>query len=347
MTSSIQLLDCTLRDGGYINDWNFGHEHLVSIFKRVVDAGVDIIEIGFLDERRMFDWNRSIMPDTDSPGKLYDGLDKKNTLVLGMIDYGTCGLEHVKPAEESFLDGIRVIFKKHHRKEAMAFCGRLRELGYMVFAQLVSVTSYGEEELMDLAELANEAMPDVVSMVDTYGLMHQDKLLRYFDSLNQYLKPEIGIGYHGHNNFQMGYANCMEYLRRSRSYNRKIVVDGTLYGMGKAAGNAPIELIAMHLNAVYGRKYGIGHLLEAIDTDIFSFYKAPPWGYNLYYFMSAYNECHPNYVTYLVNKQTLSIQSVNEVLGQIENEKKLLYDEEYINRLYLRYLDGVRENPPA
>ncbi len=335
----IQLLDCTLRDGGYINDWKFGHDNLISIFERLVDAGTDIIEIGFLDARRTFDLNRSIMPDTDCVEKIYGGLDKKHALVVGMIDYGTCSLKHISKAGDSFLDGIRVIFKKHLYEEALAFCKNLKDLGYLVFAQLVSVTSYQDEELIRLADLANEVMPYAVSIVDTYGLMHQDNLLHDLDILNVHLKPEIGIGYHGHNNFQMGYANCIEYLQRSVSFHRRVVVDGTLYGMGKSAGNVPIELIAMHLNTVYGKSYRIDQFLEAIDTNIALFTQPAAWGYSLYYFISAYHDCHPGYVFYLIHKRTLSIQSVNEVLGQIEPEKRLLYDEDYIEHLYFTYLD--------
>ena len=81
-----QLLDCTLRDGGYINDWEFGHANIIEIFERLVSAGVEYIEIGFLDERREFDINRTIMPDTESANKIFKGIDKGNSLVLGMID---------------------------------------------------------------------------------------------------------------------------------------------------------------------------------------------------------------------------------------------------------------------
>ena len=89
------LLDCTLRDGGYINDWEFGHDNIVNIFERVVKSGVDVIEIGFLDDRRPFDINRSIMPDTDSVQRIYGRLDRKNTMVVRKIDYSTCDLSHV------------------------------------------------------------------------------------------------------------------------------------------------------------------------------------------------------------------------------------------------------------
>lgn len=334
----IKLLDCTLRDGGYINDWNFGHDNLVSVFERLVDAGVDIIEIGFLDERREFDINRSIMPNTDCVEKIYGELDRKGAMVVGMIDYGTCSLENIKPASESFLDGIRVIFKKHLREQAMAYCGELKALGYKVFAQLVSVTSYNEEEMLDLVRLANHYKPYAVSMVDTYGLMHQNNLMHYFNLLNDNLDIEIGLGYHAHNNFQMGYANCIAML--SNDIEREMVVDGTIYGMGKSAGNAPIELIAMHLNHVRGANYSISQILEAIDSNISQFYEPAAWGYNMFYYLAASNDCHPSYVSYLMDKRTLSVKSINELLGKLEGEKKLLYDKNYIEALYVEYQEN-------
>lgn len=87
---NIKLLDCTLRDGGYLNDWRFGYSNIVSIFERLVDAGVDIIEVGFIDERRPFDIDRSIFPDTASCDKIYGKLKKGKSMVVGMIDFGTC-----------------------------------------------------------------------------------------------------------------------------------------------------------------------------------------------------------------------------------------------------------------
>ena len=332
---NLRLLDCTLRDGGYVNDWNFGHDNIVSIFERLVDVGVDVIEVGFLDERRPFDINRSIMPDTDSVAKIYGDLNKKNTMVVGMIDYGTCGLEHISPAADSYLDGIRVIFKKHLREPAMQYCKALKDKGYKVFAQLVSVTSYDDEEMLDLIRLANEIKPYAVSMVDTYGLMHQNNLMHYFKLLNDNLDPEIGLGYHAHNNFQMGYANCIAML--ANKIDRMMIVDGSIYGMGKSAGNAPLELVAMHMNNEYGKKYQISQILEAIDSVIVNFYQSATWGYNVFYYLAASNDCHPSYVSYLMEKKTLSVKSINEILGCLQGEKKLLYDKNYIEDLYVDY----------
>lgn len=331
----IRLLDCTLRDGGYVNDWEFGHDNLLSVFERVVGAGVDIIEVGFLDERRPFDINRSIMPDSASVEKIFGGVDRKQTMVVGMIDYGTCSIENIQPCAESYLDGIRVIFKKHLREPAMEFCAQLKALGYKVFSQLVSITSYEDDELLDLVRLANDVKPYAVSMVDTYGLLHQDTLMHYFKILNDNLDSEISLGYHSHNNFQLGYANCIEML--AHPVERDVLVDATIYGMGKSAGNTPIELLAMHLNEHYGKNYQISQFLEAIDANIMNIYKQSPWGYNMFFYVAASNDCHPNYVSYLMEKRTLSVKSINEILGKLEGEKKLLYDESYIENLYMEY----------
>lgn len=333
----VRLLDCTLRDGGYLNDWKFNHNNIVSIFERIVDAGTDVIEIGFLDERRSFDIDRTIMPDTDCVEKIFGELNRKGTKVFGMIDYGTCSLKNIRPCSESYLDGIRVIFKKHLRREALEFCRELKRLGYCVFAQLVSVTSYTDEEMLDLIRLANEAGPDAVSMVDTYGLMHQNNLMHYFNLLNAGLNPSMMLGYHGHNNFQMGYANCIAMLQQSALVQRMLLVDGSLYGMGKSAGNAPIELVAMFMNRTMGKHYHISQYLEAIDANIMQFYTPATWGYNMFFYIAGFNDCHPNYVKQLMNKRTLSVKQINELLGHLEGEKKLLYDEAYMETLYVRY----------
>ena len=333
----ISLLDCTLRDGGYVNDWEFGNNNLINIFERLVDSKVDTIEVGFLDERRPFDPNRSIMPDTKSVDKIYGHLDKGSSSVIAMIDYGTCGLSNIQPCSETMLDGIRVIFKKHLREPALEFCSELKKLGYKVYAQLVSVTSYNDFELLDLIRLANEVKPYAVSMVDTYGLMHQNNLMHYFDMLDNNLDTEIALGYHGHNNFQMGYANCISVINKVNYTKRNLLVDGSIYGMGKSAGNAPLELIMMHLNRLSPDRYDIGQILEAIDGTISQYYTPATWGYNLFFYVAALNNCHPNYVSFLMNKKTLSVKAITELLGCIPEESALLYNEQCIEDIYIKY----------
>lgn len=331
----IRLLDCTLRDGGYINDWNFGLNTTISVIERLVEANMDVIEIGFLDERQPFNIERTIQPDTSCYDKILAGIDRKNSMLVAMIDYGTCGLDKIAPCKESLLDGIRVIFKLPKMREAVAFGRELTKLGYAVFLQMVSITSYSDRDVLDFVDLVNEEPPYGVSMVDTYGLLHKDELLHYFHLLDYNLHPSIRIGYHSHNNFQLAYANTCEVIKRKARH--AIVVDGTLYGMGKSAGNAPVELIAMYLNENYGKNYDISQLLEAIDTNIMNIYREKYWGYNLLYFLAASNDCHPSYISYLLDKKTLSVKAINEIVAQIPHNKKLDYDKVCIKQLYTRY----------
>ena len=333
----IELLDCTVRDGGYNNDWEFGHDTLVSIFERVVSAEIDFMELGFLDQRRPFDINHSIMPDTECMRKIYGKLDRKNTKLVGMIDFGTCDLSHIQPCKDSFLDGIRVIFKKHLREPAMAFCKQLKDMGYIVFSQLVSITSYTDEELMDLIRLVNEVKPYAVSMVDTYGLLHKNNLFHYYELLDKYVDPHVAVGYHSHNNFQLAYANSIELINYHKDKERTLLCDGSLFGMGKGAGNAPIELLSMYMNDNYGKHYHLSQLLEAIDANILPLYNKYHWGYAMKPFIAASNDCHPNYVSYLLDKHTLSVKSINEILKGLQGDKKLLFDKDYIEQLYLDY----------
>lgn len=333
----ISLLDCTLRDGGYINDWKFGRTNLVSIFERLVDAKVDIIEVGFLDDRRPFDMDRSIFPDTMSAAHIFGSLDKKNAMIVGMIDFGTCVIENLQPCEESCLDGIRVIFKKGKMYPAMEYCRQIKKLGYKVFAQLVSVTSYSDAELLELIELVNDVKPFAVSMVDTYGLLDSEALLHIYKILDEYVDIQIRIGFHAHNNFQLGYANALAFLQYPGRH--EIVVDGTLYGMGKSAGNAPIELIAMTLNGKYEGQYCIDAMLEAINESVMEIYREKPWGYNLFFYLCAKNRCHPNYLADFRREENLSESMIDQLLSTIEPEdKKLLYDEEVSRKCYDNYL---------
>ena len=335
MTKDIRLLDCTLRDGGYVNDWRFGNGPITCLFNRLNESGTDIIEIGFLDDRQPFDIDRTIQPDSESMDKVYKHVLKKKAMVVAMIDYGTCDINNVSPQSESWVDGIRVIFKKEKMYGAVEYGRKIIEKGYKLFLQMVSITSYSDDDIAEFCRIANEINPFGVSIVDTYGLMHKEMALHYYDELDKHLKPEIIIGYHSHNNLQLAYSNTIEFVNHAK---RSIVVDGTLYGMGKSAGNAPIELLAEYLNNNYGKDYDIDQMLEAICNDILDIQKKSTWGYNTNFYLASKNRCHPNYVKYLVDRGTISIKSVDDILGSIEEVRKLKYDKAYIEKLYTQYV---------
>lgn len=341
---NVRLLDCTLRDGGFINDWDFGKKTMRSIYRRLNKAGIDIIEIGFVDERRETDLSRSINPSASDFDEIFKGVEKKSTTVA-MIDYGTASIENIPDSTETFIDGFRVIFKKKDIPAALAFCRRLKEKGFFVSVQPVSVTTYSDREMLDLIDRINTFTPDCVSIVDTYGLLHKEKLMSYFYLLDHNLNPQTAIGFHSHNNFQMAYANSIEVLKAHT--DRNLIIDATCYGMGKSAGNTCTELLAMYLNDNYGRNYSIAEILEIIDSDVIKIYEKSRWGYAYEYYISAQSKVHPKYVQYLEKKRTLTISGILSVLSRIPDNTKLTFDEKLIESIYRDYQEKDLDDTSA
>jgi len=335
MANKVKILDCTLRDGGYVNDWDFGHSVITGIYKRLDEAGVDYIEVGFLDDRREFDINRSIMPNTEAINRIYGNVEKKHAIPVAMIDYGTCSIDSIGRCEDTFIDGIRVIFKKEKIAEALPFCKAIKEKGYKLFIQAISITAYSDEEMIAYVKQINEIKPYAFSIVDTYGLLDNKSLTRYFYLIDNNLDPEIRLGYHEHNNFQLGFSNTIKFL--SMETNRELVADSTVYGMGKSAGNCPTELLAMHLNDYYHKSLDLNLVLEIIDTDLLQIYQQHYWGYKYDFYIAAMQKCHPTYVKTLLDKKTLSITAVNEILASIPEERKLHFNKELIEQAYINY----------
>ena len=158
MKKEIKLLDCTLRDGGYINDWNFGHSVITGTYKRLDAAGVDFIEVGFLDDRRSFDINHTIQPNTDCYNMVFSGVKKIHAIPVAMIDYGTCDISNIGECDSTFIDGIRVIFKKEKIDEALPFCRMIKEKGYKLFIQAISITAYSDMEMLEYIQKINEML---------------------------------------------------------------------------------------------------------------------------------------------------------------------------------------------
>lgn len=336
---NIKVLDCTLRDGGFVNDWKFGRNAIYNIVNRLADANIDIIELGFLNDSYPFDLDATIMPHSKHLSSIFKVNSDKKPKLVAMIIMGECSIENVGPKSETPIDGIRVVFKKTKIKEAFEFAKKLREKGYEIFLQPASVTDYADGEMLELVELTNKFHPVALYIVDTYGLMHKDKVLHFFNIIDKNLHPDIALGYHSHNNFQLSYATSMDILEMDTI--RTVMLDSSLLGMGKSAGNLNTELIVDFLNKRYGKSYDLQQILETIDSEILKIKKEYSWGYTLDGFISASNNCHPQYVSYLTSKKTLSIKSVNAILSQLKEGTKTTFDKNQIEELYLAHQSYV------
>lgn len=343
---NIQFLDCTLRDGGYINNWRFGNLTIRSVISRLDAAGLDYIEIGFLDSRQDYDNERSIFPDFPSIAKTLANTRPKYAKLLAMIDLGTFDENLFVPADQSCLYGIRLIFTKDKADAALKYAKTIKAAGYNLFLNLVSTSSYSDRELLELAEKINKISPKGVSIVDTYGLMFGSDMVSYALLLDRNLHEDIALGYHSHNNLQMSNSNSIEFLQLN--LKRDVIIDSSVMGMGKNAGNACTELILSYANDIGLKKFDIIQIFECAYTDIRRFQNTANWGYRLDFLISAILRCSPNWTKTYMQKHTLSVRDICNILSQLPDEKKYLpsfFSSELAENLYIEYMSkAVNDN---
>lgn len=338
---SILTLDCTLRDGGYINNWRFGETAIRSIARKLARSGIEYFEIGFLEDVP-YDRDCSIFPGNAEVARIIAPKDA-SMKYLGMIDMGSpLPLEKLGPRRADALDGIRVIFKKNRIAEGWAYCEKLIELGYETFAQLVGTNEYSDIELVETVLRFNELGITGLSIVDTFGLIKRRDFLRMVSLIDHNLKDGVALCYHSHNNLQQAMNNAIALVESN--LDRDIVVDACVFGMGRGAGNLNLELFAEHLNECHGKNYRIEPMLEIVDEYLNDIYRREFWGYSLPYYLSATNGCHPNYAKHFAEKGTLTVKAFNELLRSLPPGVREVYDSGKAEEFYAAFLANYIED---
>lgn len=330
----VLTLDCTLRDGGYCNNWKFGHQNIVKVINGLVESGVDYIECGYVSSFAKADNDSTKYSDFRQLNNIISTI-RTSTKYLVMINYGEISIEQIPKKNETVVDGIRVAFHKKDLDKAIEFCEEIKNKGYEVFVQPMVTMCYSDVEFNRLIEGVNGFNPTALYIVDSFGMMKQMDILHYA-RLSKEMNPGIMLGLHAHNNMQLAFANsqCFSELELARC----IVIDVAIHGMGRGAGNLNAELFLDYLNSIIDEKYNIKALLNVMDEVISGFFEKKPWGYSLPNYLSAVYMSHPNYAYYLSNKRTLTLEAMDEIFGLINPNKRYEYDEKYIEQLYIDYL---------
>ena len=336
--NKIKILDCTLRDGGYINEWKFDESQILKIISSLEKSNVNIIECGYLDEKKGEVCNSTLYRNVTDIDHLISKQSNKSLKKVIMINMGDFNCANLPPKSETKIDGIRFAFHKKDLKHALADAKVIIEKGYELFFQPMVSVLYSSEEFTSLIQHVNELNPYAFYIVDSFGSMMNEDLEKYINLTVSHLNKEINIGFHSHNNLQLAFSNSI-YFIESLS-NRNVIVDSSIYGMGRGAGNLNTELIIEYLNKHNQSTYKIDALLEVIDDYLESIHQEKYWGFSLAYYLSGKLKLHPNYATYLINKKSIPVQQINEVLKEIVLEKKYSFDKEYIEKLYLKQLES-------
>lgn len=331
----INILDCTLRDGGYINEFHFGESVIKDIVCKLTKASIEIIECGFL-KSGAFDKDKSLFGSIESVKNII-GEKNPNLMYVAMIQYGGISNNEISDCKGDSIDGIRLTFHEHEIEPAFVLGKQLMDKGYKVFMQPVGTMTYTDKELLALIEQINTLKPFAFYMVDTLGTMYSTDLRRMFYLVDNNLEKNIVLGFHSHNNLQLSFANAQELMQMSTT--RTLIIDSSVYGMGRGAGNLNTELVTQYINTNIGLRYDNLEVLEIIDEYIKPLSLQYMWGYDVAYYIASITGCHPNYATYLINKQTLHTQGIYAILNSLEMDKRPLFDKRYIVEQYKNYMN--------
>lgn len=340
---NVRVLDCTLRDGGRIIDCAFPDQEVKEISCRLANAKIDVIEIGFLRDWRKIEYkgNSTFFTDVEQM-RPFVNRSKKNTLYTAFIDFGMCDIDGLKPFDGTSIDAIRFGFTKKNyeeqKEEVLRWVGVIKEKGYKLFIQGVNSLNYSDRELLEIVDMVNGVHPYSFGIVDTYGAMYMDDVDRLYGLIDHNMDSDICINFHSHNNYQLSFAFAQEVIKLSGTSNRQIIIDGTLGGMGKVAGNLNTELIVDYLVRKKHYDYEFEDILDMIDDYIYKYSLNHKWGYSTAAMLAGVYKSHPNNIIYLTKKFRLETKDIGKILSMIEPEIRQRYDYDNIQKLYTEYV---------
>lgn len=332
MRDNIKLLDCTLRDGAHLNGGYFGKRIIKETIANLVEAKVDIIEVGFFDNKE-HDSDYSYFSSIAQVKEILprDSGSSKFSLMADFVD-----VDKVEPCDGT-VEFFRLSFKRHRLEWALNAAKTLMEKGYKCFINPVNCNVYTDEQYLEVLQKVNKLHPYGFSIVDTFGVMRKPDLSsRYYLAENN-LAPDITIGVHLHENLGLAYSLAQHFLEIANPV-RKISIDGSLLGMGRVPGNLCIEQIMDHLNLQYGKSYSTEPAYDAIDDFIAPIKAKIPWGYSVPYALSGKYGLHRTYAEFLMGKHRLKTKDIQRILRLVDKEHIEMFDEEYIEQLYRQYV---------
>ena len=339
-SSSFEILDCTIRDGGYNNNWYFDKKLVREVYRALSKSGIDYIEIGFRGTEKYFEKNKYGIWRFSTEENIREATSNiSGAKIALMADYGKIEVDDFCDSKESIIKLVRVAAHKDNIKGAVSLLEKIKKKGYKVALNAMGYTSYSENERKDFADILKGTGFDYIYVADTYGSIFPDQIKSLFEPLLNI--PNIKAGFHSHNSLQMAFANTLEAIRCGVN-----IVDSTIYGMGRAAGNLPTEIIISFLQrqSEKGDRYNAIPILNVIDRYFISMQKENPWGYQLPYMLSGIFQCHPNYASALVGFREYTIEDIWKALEYIKKKNPVGFSKSLIDSLVNEGLIGGIEN---
>lgn len=308
---NLKVVDATLRDGGLVNNFRFTDEFVKDLYLANIKAGVDYMEFGYKASKEIFDekefgkWKfcvdkdvRDIVGENDTSLKL-----------AVMLDVGRTNKADVLPKEESPFDLVRIATYIHQIPAAIDLIEDAKAKGYEVSVNIMAVSKVNDEQLNHGLDMLGQSSADIIYLVDSFGSYYPEQIevltKRYVEVGKKYNKK---IGFHGHNNQQLAFANTITAMKYGATY-----VDATMSGMGRGAGNCYMELL---LGLLRNPKYNILPTMDFVQNHMNKLKEdGVVWGYDFPYLMTAILNSHPrSAIKFTQDKRTDYKKFYNELL---------------------------------
>ncbi len=285
----LKVLDCTIRDGGLMNSSRFDDKTVRAVYDACADAGIDYMEIGYKNSKTIYnpadfgDWR---FCDEDAVKRIV-GDNKRDIKISVMADAAKSDYKtELGPKSESLIDMVRIATYIHQIPLALDMIKHCTDMGYETTVNIMAVSTVRESELDEGLEMFGESGVGSIYLVDSFGSLYSEQI-RYMMAKYMRIAHEYGkeIGIHAHNNLQLAFANTIEAIVCGAN-----MVDGTLAGLGRGAGNCPLELLVGFL---HNPRYTIRPLLECVEKEIEPMREKLGWGFDYPYMVTGFLNRHP------------------------------------------------------
>jgi len=341
--SIISTIDCTLRDGGYTNNWQFDDEFKINAIKALIDANVEIIECGFISAKTGDDDNGTHFKSVEKINEFlkenaFNNSNAKFAVMMKLDEYNPEELP-VCSKIENCVSIIRVMMHKSEIEIAPQILNKITEKGYDVHIQPTIISHYNDEEIVNMIKTFKKTDYKSIAIVDTFGALNEKQIKNITLLFDKYAKNTSRISLHCHNNLATAYKNAQAFIESVKS-NRDGFVDVSINGIGRGAGNIATELFLTKLKTEKKANYSILPLNHFCNTYMKNLQKNITEKDFYAYALTAQKNMHPNYASYLILSK-FSRQNICKILDLILPEKYETFDFSYIKSLCDVYMIKV------
>jgi 4-hydroxy 2-oxovalerate aldolase len=357
MSKKIEVLDCTIRDGGYVNDWMFTDEQMKECYKACRLSNIDYMEIGFRNFKKkelLEKYGSSFFSEEEYINRIFEDYDINGPKLAVMVTINAFDMSDFIPKEQSKISLVRVLMAYHGAKnksddvldikqlmDGVEQMKKLIDLGYDISFNIGRIDKVSKNQLYQVCEILSKLKIKYFTMADTYGSVDLDYiefLIPYVKFLfrDVFMNDYIQIGFHAHDNCSNATCKALYSLKFGAT-----IIDGCSLGYGRGSGNAKTELILMDLNKNHGGNYDFINIIEYGDKYLINYKEClNNLCYNVVYALASYFGCHVTYAIDIVeNYEKINIRNIHNVFKRLKEIGKNMF---YWDKLFLEIYEEIK-----